>query len=213
MGLGAQVVDEPFFYQITFKTIKIIELTYERSSMKMSLVYSLALSLCFIASTSMAALPSEYDAEQIILFGDEDHDHDDHGHDHDDHDHDDHDDHHGDDFDMEDFDMVLEGKDLADEACFIGLLHQEEGEEDQLMVVTSFDHEGEGPGILSLTLNGEQTKLVGKSEEGSIVIALKAGETDLIAAESFVVSWEHEGHTDTGYCQNLKVLKKPNPES
>ena len=61
--------------------------------------------------------------------------------------------------------------------------------------------------------NGEQTKLVGKSEEGSIVIALKAGETDLIAAESFVVSWEHEGHTDTGYCQNLKLLKKPNPES
>ncbi len=117
----------------------------------------------------------------------------------DDHDHD-----HGE-FDFDHYDLVLEGVDLTGEECFLGLLPAVEGES-EMLVETSFSHEGEGPGTLSLVYNSELSNFSGISDTGRIAIQLLEGSYSLADANSFAVMWDHEGHVDTGFCSNLVVV-------
>ena len=117
---------------------------------------------------------------------------------------------HGDVFDLDRYAVILEGTDLEGEACYLGVLAPAQVDEDNsyYKVETSFSHEGEGAGTLFTSLDADEQSLVGISQGGgSIVINLADSATTIVEAISYAVSFQHEGHIDRGFCENLMVFE------
>ena len=123
-------------------------------------------------------------------------------------DHDDHDDHQHEvgSGNLSSYTLVLQGDDLDGEDCFLGVVAPSTGTESELLVRTSFDHDGEGAGTLRASINSQRTEYNGTSSTGRILIQLEGGRS-LRDADSFVVAWQHDGHTDRAYCRNLRVSR------
>ena len=103
------------------------------------------------------------------------------------------------------YSLILQGQDLEGNDCFLGVVAPASGTESQLSVRTSFDHDGHGAGVLRASINGQRTEYNGVSGTGRILIQLASGARNLRGASSYVVSWQHDDHTDRAYCRNLRI--------
>ncbi len=113
-------------------------------------------------------------------------------------------------FDVESYQLTLKGVQPFGEACFIGVVTQGQDASGYYFadIETSFDHEGEGPGRLTVKFDvGRPGFLAAVTETGSrITIALKENGTSLADALRYAVRWAHDDHIDSGLCEDLTII-------
>jgi hypothetical protein len=113
-------------------------------------------------------------------------------------------------FDVEAYQLTLKGTQPFGEACYIGVVAQGRDESGAYFadIETSFDHEGEGPGRLQVKFDASRPGLLSAvTDTGSrISILLKQNGSSLVGALRFAVRWAHEGHIDSGLCEDLTLI-------
>lgn len=113
-------------------------------------------------------------------------------------------------FDVEAYQLTLKGAQPFGETCYIGVVTQGQDANGGYFadIETSFDHDGEGPGRLTVKFDANRPGfLAAVTESGSrITIALKENGTSLADALRYAVRWTHEDHIDSGLCEGLTII-------
>lgn len=120
------------------------------------------------------------------------------------------------DFDVEAYQYTLKGSQPFGEACYLGVVSQGKTADGSYYAVveTNFQHEGEGPGRLRVVLDkGSPQLLTATSASGSrISVELSSSSATITDALRYAVRWQHEGHFDSGICDNLSLIHDASKE-
>jgi len=109
--------------------------------------------------------------------------------------------------------VILDGTDPAQDLlggnplCSVFILAAYLNEQGQATYVlrTSFKHNEQTHGWISISLDLDSTRVIGKGMNGQDQIFLQLAQAgDLLSAERMNLKWFHINHFDTGVCENLQ---------
>jgi hypothetical protein len=109
--------------------------------------------------------------------------------------------------------IILDGSDPAQDLlggsplCSIFILSAYLNEQGQATYVlrTSFRHNKQTHGWISISLDLDSTRVIGKGMNGQDQIFLQLAQAgDVLSAERMNLKWFHINHFDTGVCENLQ---------
>ncbi len=119
-------------------------------------------------------------------------------------------------FDVEAYVLTFEGREAFGEKCFLGVIAQGQNEDGQYFaeVETSFAHGASGPGRLTVRQDEKNPLLLTalKDDEARISIQLSQSTDTIESALKYAVRWAHDGHFDTGLCNELKLVFEAKPD-
>ena len=109
--------------------------------------------------------------------------------------------------------MIFDGADPAQDllggsplcSVFVLAAYLNEQRQATYILRTSFKHNEQSHGWISISLDQDSTRAIGKGSNGQDQIFLQLAQAgDLLSAERMNLKWFHINHFDTGVCENLR---------